>query len=249
MVPGWRVRRVVAPARLTLWLTLFSVAPWCVGCVTSGVPGPIGGTSLAAPTGAPAGSSGTVPASAAGSQALYRLTHDGGDGRTSLKVVLRRGAGERFQVVLSDIAGRRVLSLDHSVGQVVLIDHREGSYCVTGPNLTLPEVHPEELPLAAVPRVLAGEFPIDGVVGNDDAELVDETGRRWRRLEDATGLVSWTLLDEEGPALWWSRDDDGGVLSRRDGEQYRWRLIVREATSGPLESLVPQGYVEGVCDA
>ncbi len=155
-------------------------------------------------------------------QSLYRLTYDSGEGRTSLKVVLRRSAGQRFQVVFSDLAGRRVWGLDHSSQRTVLVDHRAGTFCVSGPELTLPDVHPQELPLAAIPRVLAGKLPIDDPLAEGRDDFVDDSGRRWRVSREGEQLVAWSLLDASGPALWWARARDGGILSRRGGEQYRW---------------------------
>lgn len=180
-------------------------------------------------------------------QSLYRLTFDRGGGRTSLKVVLRRSLGRRFQVVFSDVAGRRVWSLDHSPQRAILVDHRAGTYCISGPGLSLPEVHPRELPLAAIPKVLAGELPIaENLVAGSD-EFVDESGRRWRVSHSEGELVAWSLLDDAGPALWWARDREGGILSRRGGEQYRWKLVVTEASSDPLREIVPAGFAEGTC--
>ena len=181
-------------------------------------------------------------------QSLYRLTYDGGEGRTSLKVVVRESVSERFQITVSDVAGRRVWSLDHAPQRVVLVDHRAGSFCVSGPSLSLPDVHPQELPLAAIPRLLAGLFPLAEESTRQSDEWVDAEGRQWRQAREDGVLQSWSLLDSDGPALWWSRESDGGILSRRGGEQYRWRLIVREDAVTALGDVVPEGFAEGVCD-
>ena len=181
-------------------------------------------------------------------QALYRLTYEGGGGRTSLKVILRRSPDRRFQLVFSDVVGRRVWSLDNSPQQTILVDHRAGTYCASGPELSLPDVHPQELPLAAIPRVLAGQLPTeeDPVAGSD--EFVDAGGRRWRASRRGGELVAWSLLDDAGPALWWTRDREGGILSRRGGEQYRWKLVVSEISLEPLRDIVPEGFAEVTCD-
>lgn len=207
-----------------------------LGCASMNVAGPA--TATSADVGAAEGG---------GEQALYRLIHDGGEGRTSLKVVLRRALGPRFQLVFSDVAGRRVWSLDHSPEAVTLVDHRAGVYCIEGPDLRLPEVHPQELPLAVIPRVLAGLLPVDPGPDSEDGEFVDPAGRRWRASSDGGKLMAWSLLDGGGPSLWWTRDREGGILSQRGGVQYRWQLIVREASSEPLRDIVPAGFDKGTC--
>lgn len=233
---------------LTLTLAIGLVAWW--GCAS--LRAPFQASSPGAGRAAAAGA--TTPG---GEQALYRLTYDSGEGRTGLKVVLRRSVGDRFQVVFSDVVGRRVWSLDHSPERAILVDHRAGTHCTSGSELSLPEVHPRELPLAAIPRVLAGRLPVQPPVaaggsrseeGEGNEEFVDDAGRRWRLSRRGDELVAWSLLDTSGPALWWARDREGGILSRRGGEQYRWSLVVLEPSSTPLGDIVPVGSVEGVCD-
>jgi hypothetical protein len=180
-------------------------------------------------------------------QSLYRLTYDGGEGRTTLKVVLRLDASGRFQMVFSDLAGRRVWSLDSFAERSILVDHRNSTYCVSGPELQLPAVHPMELPLAAIPRVLAGQLPVSGEAASG-GDFVDDAGRRWRASFSGDALESWVLLDDQGPSLWWQADREGGILSRRGGEQYRWSLVVSESSDEPLRDLVPVGFEEGECD-
>ncbi|MDH3403835.1 MAG: hypothetical protein OEP45_09495 [Acidobacteriota bacterium] len=194
------------------------------------------------------------PAAAAATatrQLLYRLVYDGGEGRVPLRVVLRRAGEERFQLAVSDLAGRAVFGVDSVGDRAVLVDHRARIWCVSGPELELTEVYPAELPLAALPRVLGGELPVPSselrLSGDRADELLDGAGRRWRAVRDGELLVAWTLLDAQGPALWWTRQDDGGILSRRGGGQYRWTLVVAEEATGPLADLVPKGFAEGVC--
>lgn len=184
-------------------------------------------------------------------QYLFRLVYDSGGGRVSLRVVLRRVSDDRFQLAASDVAGRPVFGLDYAGERAVLVDHRAGIYCTGGPGLRLTEVHPSELPLAALPRILLGSLPVPRsgleapVVRSE--ELVDAEGRRWRAGYEGEVLARWSLLDAEGPALWWKRQDDGGILSRRGGEQYRWTLIVAEDAAQPLADIVPVDFAEGVC--
>jgi hypothetical protein len=186
-----------------------------------------------------------------GEQRLFRMTYDGGGGRLSLRVVLRTAGLSRFQVAVTDIAGRKVWGLDYHPDRATLVDHREKMFCVSGPGLRLTDVHPMELPLEALPRVLDGMLPVAAVEASEDSgheELVDAAGRRYRVAYEGAELVGWTLLDEDGPAVWWTRQVDGGILSRRGGEQYRWARVVVEPRTQPLRNIVPEGFVEGVCN-
>jgi len=48
--------------------------------------------------------------------------------------------------------------------------------------------------------------------------------------------------------LWWQRRDHGGVLSHRDGAQFRWRRSVTEPLSeAPPALAIPAGYVTADC--
>jgi hypothetical protein len=179
-------------------------------------------------------------------QRLYRLVLDRGEGRVSLRVVLRATDGPRYQIAVSDVAGRAVWGLDFAPGRSVLVDHRERLFCVEGSDVHLTEVHPEEVPLAALPRILRGELPVEPPA-DAGASFRDAQGRRWGRTLDGETLRAWTLYDAAGPAVWWTRDEEGGILSRRGGEQYRWVEVVAEPAAGPLPDIVPAGFTEGVC--
>ncbi len=180
-------------------------------------------------------------------QSLYRLSYDGGEGRVGLRVVLREALGERFQLTASDLAGRTVWGLDHRRDRVVLVDHRERRYCVTDPGFALDDLHPKELPLMALPRVLAGQLPVPAPADAQE-EWTDAAGGRWRATYDDDEISGWLLSDDKGPAVWWTRQRNGGILSRRGGEQYRWTLIVSEEIRQALRDPVPAGFEEGVCD-
>lgn len=225
---------------------------WARCCFAAAVALLGGCVSLPSGSAPPTSASTLVELPASVRQYLFRLVYDSGGGRVSLRVVLRRMSDDRFQLAASDVAGRAVFGLDYTSQRAVLVDHRAGIYCIGGPGLRLTEVHPSELPLAALPRVLRGELPVPrsgleaSVVRKE--ELVDAEGRRWRAGYEGDALARWSLLDAEGPALWWTRQNDGGILSRRGGEQYRWTLIVAEDAARPLADIVPAGFAEGVCD-
>jgi hypothetical protein len=180
-------------------------------------------------------------------QRLYRLVYDGGEGRVSLRVVLRLTAGVRYQMVVSDIAGRTLWGIDHYPEMTFLADHRERSYCVASPDLPLSSLHPDEVSLDALPRVLAGELPV-AVPADAGDDFTDAAGSHWRRsVDDGGALRSWTLFDADGPAVWWTRQEGGGILSRRGGEQYRWTLVVAEPAGGAPPGIVPAGFTDTDC--
>ena len=186
-------------------------------------------------------------AGANGEQRLYRLTYDGGDGRVTLRVVLRTAGGERFQIAASDLVGRRVSGLDYNGDRSVLVDYRRRTYCIAGSELRLPAVHPELLPLSALPRVLDGQLPVAPAPGQSATEFVDRGGRRWLASYDGDELTAWTLFDSDGPAVWWSAQKGGGILSQRGGAQYRWVLSVAEVTREPLAEIIPEEFAQGAC--
>ena len=73
-------------------------------------------------------------------------------------------------------------------------------------------------------------------------------GRRWTAKLDSGRPRSWILWQGDRPILWWSRQNVGGVLSHRQGTQFRWRELVREPMDSPLSGLeVPSGYQPVEC--
>lgn len=189
------------------------------------------------------------PATGAATQTLYRVSYDGpaGDGR--LRLVLRQLAAERFQIRTADALGRAVWSLELAASEVLLVDHRERRACRTGRELRVREIALAPLPLEAIPRVLAGETPAVPPPAADASDWTDPTGRRWTARREAGALAAWTLWEEGEPVLWWLRQPRGGILSHREGSQFRWKEAAREPLPdggySPLE--VPEGYALGAC--
>ncbi len=168
-------------------------------------------------------------------QTLYRVRYEGPEGAGSLRLVMRRVAADRFQLQASDTFGRAVWSLDLDGEEVLLVNHREKEACVSGSELRVPEMALRPLPLPAVARVLASQTPLPAPPDADRTDWTDETGQRWTARWEDGSLASWMLWQAGEPQLWWSRQDQGGVLSHRDGSQFRWRQTARE-------KLVPSSY-------
>ena len=79
-------------------------------------------------------------------------------------------------------------------------------------------------------------------------DLTDPDGRRWTGSLEAGKPSSWTLWEGEQPTLWWTRQDKGGILSHRQGVQFRWRTVVREPLESGFERLaVPENYAKAAC--
>ena len=193
----------------------------------------------------------SVTAAPTAAQTLYRVRYDGPEGDGSLRLVKRQVAADRFQLQAADTFGRAVWSLDLDGREVLLVDHRRGEACASSGDLRVPEVALRPLPLTAVARVLDARTPLEAPPGVDRADWTDDDGRRWTsRTEDGL-LAAWTLWQSGEPQLWWTRQPRGGVLSHRDGSQFRWRQTAREdlppASYRRIEA--PAEYRFGECRA
>jgi len=187
-----------------------------------------------------------------GLQSLYRVRYSGPQGSGGLRLILRQESTDRFQLSAADPLGRALWALDFTSGEILWIDHRGKTFC-EGKGFALVEPALQSLPLPALPRVLRGlppwELEVDIPVG-ESVEFTDKQGRQWRFRRDEQGLAAWTLWIEGAPTLWWTREGTGGILSHRDGSQFRWRRIVEEAMEVPFEALqTPTDYQRIRCDA
>lgn len=203
-------------------------------------------TQLAAPPAPPAPPGSRPPGSA---QTLFRVHYEGPGGGGSLRLVMRQAAPDRFQLRAADTFGRAVWSLDVEGEQVLLVDHRRQEACRAGGELRIPEIALRPLPLPAVARVLDGRTPLPAPAGADRTDWTDDTGQRWTARWENDGLASWTLWQVGEPQLWWTRQPRGGILSHRDGSQFRWRRTAREElTAAEYRRLeAPGEYRLGEC--
>jgi len=175
-------------------------------------------------------------------QHLFRVRYSGSEGSGSLRLVLKMQNESRFQMTASDTLGRPLWSAEVDAGQTVFLDHRQKVYCVSQEELRLREVTLEMFSLTAISRLLLGRLPIDldsGLVPGESTEYRDEQDRRWSMRTEVDGIAAWTLWVEDVPTLWWTRQGKGGILSHRDGSQFRWRQVVEEPTGSELTALEP----------
>lgn len=182
-------------------------------------------------------------------QSLYRVDVEGAEGRGRMRLVLREGP-RIFQLAASDALGRALWTLTVAETRALLVDHRRRLYCSDAEAVVPPQAGLAELPLAALPRVLAGRLPIApraAPPGDDRLDFEDDAGRRWSAVFEAGAPSSWTLWEQDEPLLWWSAAPRGGILSHRQGSQFRWRMTVREEGAGKIAGEIPEGYALGAC--
>lgn len=190
-------------------------------------------------------------------QRLYRVRYQGPEGQGSLKLTLRLERPERFQLSAADPLGRALWSLEQRSEAVRFIDHRRRVGCDLPAEIRLPQIVLANLPVRSLPLVLLGHLPSvpatpleDPGSGRQRLEYTDAAGRRWSAVMVAGEAESWTLWKDDRPLLWWSRQPAGGILSAREGAQFRWRESVSESLSGALMPLeIPVEYEVGECDA
>jgi len=147
-----------------------------------------------------------------------------------------------FQLATADPLGRQLWSLEVDASQTVFLDHRQQVYCASDEEIRLGEVTLEMFPLTSIPRLLTGLLPIDlddGRPQGESTEYLDTQGRRWSVRTEGSRIVAWTLWVADVPTLWWTRQGKGGILSHRDGSQFRWRQVVEEPIGSKLSPLRP----------
>jgi hypothetical protein len=193
-----------------------------------------------------------VPERLVGTQHLFRVALSGqgagGNGRLSLVLA----APDRYQLKAADALGRGLWNFEFGPAGWLLVDARRQLYCRGSGGPALPEVDLGVLPPEGLPALLLGFLPVPpATLDGSSATLhwLDASGRRWTARRDDTRAVAWTLWQAERPLAWWTRVEDGGILSHRNGVQVRWREVAGEPVPGPVAALAPpMGYRETSCD-
>jgi len=238
-----RVGAGLVPARagpVVLAACLFSS-----GCATAPLPRPAGPGDAAAAL--------VLPAAAWAHQHLFRVSYSGSgrDGSGRLTLYLDRPG--RYVLRAADALGRTAWTLEAGEAGFLLVDWRAEVYCRGEGVLELTELDLGPLPPDSLPAVLMGYLPVAapaGAVGPGGAFSFREAlGRGWSGRVGDGRLAGWTLHRDGEAWVWWTRDGDGGILSHRRGEQFRWRRVVSEPLAAPPPPLAPpEGFREIACD-
>lgn len=189
-----------------------------------------------------------LPATAFGTQRLYRASYGGPEGDGSFRATLRLAAADRFELAVADRLGRPVYTLRVDGADGWWVDHRREAICRDLALLALPGLDNGPVEARALPPLLLGIVPAVGAAQvaerADGLELRDGSGRRWDVTLEGRTAASWTLWDAEGPLWWWRRDGRGGMLSGREGRQLRWQEAVVEPLASLASGTPPQGLRE-----
>lgn len=247
MAVAKRLRRLRAGGRRSS-LDALGTAVAVLACAAAGCAGG------PAPRAVPPGSAEplTLPASAFSRQYLFRVSYSGAGPDGSGRLTLYLDRPDRYLLRAVDPLGRTAWSLEAGREGYLLVDERERLFCRGERVLELTELDLGPLPPDGLPAVLLGYLPVHPPEEAVDVEgsfsFRDAAGRSWRGSVGAAGLEAWTLERGGEPRVWWTRDGDGGILSHRRGEQFRWRRTVSEPlTSAPVPLAPPEGYREVVC--
>lgn len=187
-----------------------------------------------------------LPASALGTQRLYRVGYQGPDGGGSFRLTLLLGSADRYQVRAVDPVGRALWSLDVDGDRGLWIDHRAAAACRLAGSLDLAAGRLTPFPLAAIPALLLGRLPaVPQEIVSDDAgsrspqgaapdpdrpapesveepdrrlAFLDREGRRWTATLEGGAPLSWSMSEpgRSTPGVWWRRHDGESLLSDRE---------------------------------
>jgi len=234
----------VSAARSWIAGAALAAALWAAGCAARPVP-------VAMPR--PGVAAWELPAALSQRQTLFRAQYRGPRGDGSFRLVLRLANPSRYELAASDLLGRQLWTLSVAGDDALFLDHRAARACRLGGEVRLPDLGLPPLALNAVPALLLGRLPAPPappVAPAGAGDYRDAAGRRWSFTLRGGEPASWTLWDDDGPALFWSRQASGGVLSaRREGAQLRWQTSQSEPLAAPpAPPSVPPSFAEGSCD-
>ena len=185
-------------------------------------------------------------------QSLFRVHYQGPAGVGGMRLVLRRASPDRFQLDAADLLGRSLWTLRVEGDRLLLADHREKVYCEGRDRIEVPDPVLATLSPRDLRRALEGRLPVPPPAhteGQERLDFKDSRGRRWTASYDRGELVSWSLWQEGAPVLWWLGVGSGGILSHRDGSQFRWRRGVSEPLADTaLARPIAEGYELGTCE-
>lgn len=207
------------------------------------------------PEGAPEGPPWEVPASALGTQQLFRMSYSGPRGEGSFRLALKMETAARYQALAVDPLGRALWSLDVTAGRGLFLDHRARAACPLEGLLSLAGAPLDRIELADLPKLLLGRVPVTPQETKttevfDEIDLAGSAGERWKVKLARGRPVRWTLLRAGVRAASWEIAKGESILSDRTGGKLRWRSSLAEKLAGTLAPLkAPADYASGGCAA
>ncbi len=199
-----------------------------------------------------------VPASAIGTQQLFRLSYSGPRGEGSFRLALKLESAARYQASAVDPLGRALWSLDVTADRGLFLDHRARAACQLDGALSLAGAPLDRIDLADLPKLLLGRVPVHPREGseqpvasaNGEIDIPGSTGEVWKVGLDRGKPVRWILFRAGQRAAGWTVEKGESVLSDRKGGRLRWRSSVAEPLGAPLAPLkAPADYAPGGCAA
>lgn len=235
--------RAAAGTRPALVLALAALAAGCAGAPRSLPPAEIGERPW------------LLPASAYGTQRLFRGSYRGPGGDGSFRATLRLAAPSRFDLLLVDPLGRQLAALRVDGDGALVVDRRRGTHCARPEAAELPGAGPLPLRPAELPAVLLGALPVapEGEIegaADGPLEVAGADGRSWWARIEAGRPVEWSVRQDAGATWSWRRRGGRGArLEAPGGPALEWEEVVVEPLRSELPPLVPPPGSEERCAA
>jgi hypothetical protein len=240
-VSARRSRRAAALPAPALLLALAAVVAGCAGAPRPLPPAEIGERPW------------LLPASAYGTQRLFRGAYRGPGGDGGFRATLRLAAPDRFDLLLVDPLGRQLAALRVEGSDALLVDRRRGTHCARPGAAELPGVGPLPLRPAELPAVLLGVLPVapSGEVPGTEGEplaFAGADGRQWWARIEGGVASEWTVRQGLGAVWSWRRRGGRAArLAAPGGPELEWEEVVVEPLRSALPPLAPPPGSEERC--
>lgn len=187
------------------------------------------------------------------SQSIFKMHYADTSGGVNFRLVMRVASPEHFMVSTTDTFGRRLWNFEFANGRVTMVDHRTLEYCASDSGNIPGFLALELLSLESLPLILFGRLParpsLEFELSPLGQKFRDHSGRKWSVRGAGDDPDAWTLWGSERPEIWWTRNGEIGILSRRNGTQIRWKMTSLEALSTRIRSIeIPETYAWRACD-
>ncbi len=184
-------------------------------------------------------------------QWITKMDYSGPEGDFVMSLIFRVENPERFSIQAKDRLGRTWWDLTVSGQRALALLRREETFCTYQGAVEIAALPLGPLEFTVLPSLILGRLPFEPTGrfhrGEGQWSVQDDRERTWfARLDRVGVLESWTLLEDDLPAIWWTQQGGLSVLSAREhGLQLRWRnsrVSVLGGTVLPLEP--PPDYRE-----